>query len=247
MRKLVAALACRAHGTRLYGKPLQALDVARQISVLDYMIAFVQSEPAIADVVLGVAHGVENEPFHAIAQRHGIPSIRGDETDVLQRLIQCGEAAGATDVFRITTESPFIYFEPIPDAWARHVANGNDITALAGVPDGPGFEMIRLDALQRSHARGEARHRSELCTLFIREHQAEFRVETIEAPPEVNRMDLRLTIDYPEDLVLCRRVYEALADQAPRIPLVRIVEFVDAHPELKQLVQPYAAMERWFK
>lgn len=247
MRKLVAALACRAHGTRLYGKPLQALDIARQMSVIDYMIDFVKSEPTIDDVVLGVAVGVENEPFHAIAARHGIMSIRGDETDVLHRLILCGEAGGGTDVFRVTTESPFIYFEPIPDAWARHVANGNDITALAGVPDGPGFEMIRLEALKRSHAEGEDRHRSELCSLYIREHQDQFRVETIEAPASVNRMDLRLTIDYPEDLVLCRRVYEALKDQAPRIPLERIVQFLDARPELKGLVQPYAAMERWFK
>lgn len=247
MRKLVAALACRAHGTRLYGKPLQALDVAKQISVIDYMITFVQSEPTISEVVLGVAEGPENEPFHDVAKRHGIKSIVGDEADVLHRLILCGQAGGGTDVFRITTESPFIYFEPIPDAWARHLKNDNDITALAGVPDGPGFEMIRLEALERSHANGEDRHRSELCSLYIREHQDEFRVETIEAPPEVNRMDLRLTIDYPEDLVLCRRIYEALQAEAPRIPLRKIVEFVDAHPELQQLVQPYCAFERWFK
>lgn len=246
-RKLVAALACRAHGTRLYGKPLQALDVAKQISVIDYMIEFVKSEPTIDDVVLGVSHGVENEPFHAIAARHGIRSIRGDEKDVLHRLILCGEAADGTDVFRITTESPFIYFEPIPDAWRRHVANGNDVTALAGVPDGPGFEMIRLDALRTSHERGDDRHRSELCTLYIREHQEDFRVETIEAPPPVDRMDLRLTIDYPEDLVLCRRVYEALKEQAPRIPLADIVEFLDQHPELTALVQQYSAMGRWYK
>jgi spore coat polysaccharide biosynthesis protein SpsF len=247
MRRLVAALACRAHGTRLYGKPLQALDVQKQISVIDYMIRFVQSEATIADAVLGVATGVENEPFHAIAARHGIRSIRGDETDVLHRLISCGEAAEATDVFRITTESPFIYFEPIPEAWSRHVSSGNDVTALAGVPDGPGFEIIRLDALKRSHALGEDRHRSELCTLYIREHRDDFCVETIEAPPPVNRMDLRLTIDYPEDLVLCRHVYEAFKELAPRIPLDRIVAFLDGRPDLLELVRPYSAMERWFK
>jgi spore coat polysaccharide biosynthesis protein SpsF len=247
MRTLVATLACRAHGTRLYGKPLQALDVARQISVLDYMIAFIKSEPTIAEAVLGVAEGIENEPFHAIATRHGLRSIRGDERDVLQRLILCCRAAGGTDAFRVTTESPFTYFEPIAEAWRRHVEHGNDVTAIAGVPDGPVFEIIRLEALERSHALGDARHRSELCTLYIREHQQDFRVETIEAPAAVNRMDLRLTIDYPEDLVVCRRVYEAFKDLAPRIPLDRIVQFLDANVELKQLVQPFAAMERWFK
>lgn len=244
MRRLVAALACRAHGTRLYGKPLQPLDVEQQIAVIEYMIEFVKSEPTIDAVVLGVAAGEENEPFHAIAKRHGITSVRGDVDDVLQRLIACGRAGGGTDVFRITTESPFIYFEPIPDAWRRHVAHGNDVTALAGVPDGPGFEMIRLDALEASHERGGP---AEHVTQYIRDHQEEFTVETIEATPPVNRMDIRLTIDYPEDLVLCRRVYAEFKALAPRIPLSNIIEFVDAHPDLKRLVEPYHSWGRWYK
>ena len=37
-RKLVAALACRNQGTRLYGKPLQNLDIDKGITILDYMI-----------------------------------------------------------------------------------------------------------------------------------------------------------------------------------------------------------------
>src|SRR5687767_6291876 len=99
MRKLVAALACRAGGSRLYGKPLQMLDVERGVTVLEHMIAWIRTEPAIAGIVLGVAEGPENEPFHALARKHGVGSITGDETDVLSRLIRCGEAGGATDVF----------------------------------------------------------------------------------------------------------------------------------------------------
>ena len=64
MKKLVAALACRAGGSRLYGKPLQNLDVERNLTVLDHMIQLVQTESSIAEVVLGVSEGPENEPFH---------------------------------------------------------------------------------------------------------------------------------------------------------------------------------------
>ena len=247
MRTLVAALACRAGGSRLYGKPLHNLDIEQRITVLDYQIAFLRTQPEIADIVIGVAEGLENDPFHRIARRHGLASIVGDETDVLMRLIQCGEARDASDVFRITTESPFIYFEPIPDAWRRHVAHGNDVTSVSGVPDGPGFEILALDALRRSHRLGDSRHRSELVTLYIREHQDDFKVETLEAPPDVNRMDVRLTIDYPEDLVVCRRIYERFKAEAPRIPLAEIVEFWDANPDLAALVKPYVAWERWYR
>ena len=139
MRRLVAALACRVNGSRLYGKPLQLLDGPRNVSVLDHMIALYRTEPAIADIVLGVADGPANEPFHQTARTHNIRSIRGDEKDVLQRLIQCAEAAGGTDVFRVTTESPFIYYEAIEEVWRRHVADGNDVTVIDGLPEGSHF------------------------------------------------------------------------------------------------------------
>lgn len=248
MRKLVGALACRAGGSRLYGKPLQNLDIERKVTVLEYMVACLRTEPSIDEIVLGVSEGAENEPFHAIARRLGLRSIKGDEIDVLSRLIQCGEAAGGTDVFRVTTESPFFYFESIADAWARHRAKGNDVTTtIAGLPDGAGFEIIRIEALRRSHERGDARHRSELCTLYVEEHPKEFQVDVIEVSPELQRLDIRLTIDYPEDLVLCRCVYEELKDLAPRIPLRHIIEFLDAHPDIQALVKPYVAGVRSYR
>jgi spore coat polysaccharide biosynthesis protein SpsF len=194
-----------------------------------------------------VAEGGENEPFHAIARKRGIRSISGDEEDVLSRLIQCGDAAGATDVFRTTTESPFTYFEAIAAAWEQHCASGNDVTNLSALPDGSGFEIIAMDALRRSHRQGERRHRSELCTLYVREHRDQFRVDVILPPRELRRPEVRLTIDYPEDLVLCRRIAEHFRDLAPRIPLARIIAFVDARPDLTALVAPFVMTEPWYE
>ena len=47
MRKLVAALACRVTGNRLYGKPLQNLDTKAGITILDHMIDLLQTVSAI--------------------------------------------------------------------------------------------------------------------------------------------------------------------------------------------------------
>ena len=246
MRTLVAALACRINGSRLFGKPVQALDIGRQVSVLEHMIAMLRTEPVISSIVLGVAEGRDNAIFHDIAARHGVAAIRGSERDVLQRLIQCADAVQATDVFRVTTESPFTYLDPIATAWRRHVEHGHDATVIDGVPEGTAFEIFTLEALRRSHAAGSDRHRSELCSLYIREHRDRFRVEVVPVPAEVARMDLRLTIDYPEDLVLCRRVYAALAEHAPRLPLERIIAFLDGEPALTALVAPYVVQKRLY-
>ena len=158
MRKLVAALACRAAGVRLYGKPLQLLDVEGEVSILDHLISLLSTEECIREIVLGVSDGAENRVFHDIAERRGIRSISGDEYDVLDRLILCGQASNATDVFRVTTESPFVFFELISEVWRRHVANQNDVTVTDGLPEGSHFEVFSLDALQRSHDKGDRRH-----------------------------------------------------------------------------------------
>jgi len=237
MRKLVAALACRTGSTRLYAKPAQFLDVEYTVTLLGHLIRLLQSESAIGEVVLGVAEGSSNEVFHEIARSENIVSIRGSEADVLKRLIHCGEAVGGTDIFRVTTESPFIYFDPISKAWEHHVSNNNDATVTDCLPEGTHFEIFTLEALNRSWAAGGMA--SEFCNRYICTNPSEFKIEVIPVPEHLLRMDIRLTVDYPEDLVLCRRVYEHLKSYAPRIPLAEIIKFLDARPDLGALVEPY--------
>ena len=90
MRRLAAALACRVGGRRLYGKPLQHLDIDNGVTILDHIVSVLKAIPPIDHIVLGIAEGRENEPFVDLAEAHGIDYIIGDEQDVLGRLIECG-------------------------------------------------------------------------------------------------------------------------------------------------------------
>ena len=161
-RRLVAAIACRNQGSRLYGKPLQNLDVTNGTRILDNILDCLRSIDAIDEIVLGISEGVENEIFKKVAEQQKISFIVGDETDVLARLVACGRLAGATDIFRVTSESPYLYFEPVEDLWRRHQVERADATFMDDVIDGCGFEIIALKALEESHAKGESKHRSEL-------------------------------------------------------------------------------------
>lgn len=238
-RKLVAVLACRNTGSRLYGKPMQNLDVDRKITILDHIIACLKSISAISDVVLAIADGPENLGFVKVAEKHQIGHGFGDEEDVLMRLIKGARAMRATDIFRVTSESPFVYFEAIDELWRIQVNGGYDCVFLDDIIQGCGFEILRLSALERSHREGDPKHRSELCTLYIREHADEFRISRHRPPDSYIRKDLRLTVDYPEDLVVCRSVYMQLQNVAPRIPLSEIIKFLDNSPDLKKLIAPY--------
>lgn len=238
-RRLVAALACRNQGSRLYGKPLQNLDVALGVRIIDNIIDCLNSLECIDEIVLGISEGVDNEVFKGIAEKKGLRYIVGDEQDVLSRLVKCGQLASATDIFRVTSESPFLYYDQVTTLWEKHKLENADATFMDDVIDGCGFEILSLKSLEESHLNGEERHRSELCTLYIRENYKKYHIIKALPPESLIRKDLRLTVDNPEDLVVCRAVYSRFKEIAPRLPVQEIVKFLDDNPSLKELIAPY--------
>ena len=63
---------------------------------------------------------------------------------------------------------------------------------------------------------------------------------------------MRLTVDYPEDLALCRIIYKKFIKDAPLFRLEKIVKFLDKNPNLKNMVKPYvkrgySTMYKWGK
>lgn len=249
-RKLTAALAVRLSSTRLFGKPLQNLDVKANKTILQHLVECVRSIECVDEIVLGIADGPGNEIYEGIARSLGIMTIYGPQDDVLARLIACGEAAGATDVLRLSSESPFLYFEALESAWKMYCESGHGALFLDNIIDGCGFEILSLEALRRSHEEATREEHFEHCSMYIRENHEIFGAVQITGPAHLDRRDLRLTVDTPEDLFICRHIFAALKHTSPRIALDDIVKFLDQNPHLISLTAPltepgYRSMFVW--
>lgn len=231
--KIVATLACRNNSRRLYGKPLQLLE---NVTVVDYIINNLKARPEISAVVLAISESRGNESFIDVAERNNINYVLGDDRDVLLRLIRACELEGGDTVYRVTTESPFGYLEGLPEAVASHEKLHADYTAHGNLPDGVMFELIRLNALKISHRDGEYKHRSELVSLYINEHPELFKKNILEIQKEWQRPDYRLTIDFPEDLILCRKIIRYFGGDQHAIPYTQLIRFLDENPQLRALV-----------
>lgn len=238
MRKLVLALACRNDGSRLYGKPLQNLDVLSGYRIIDNIIKLINEINCVDEIVLGISKGDENKDYILYAKKNNLKFIKGDKIDVLSRLIKCGKKVGATDILRITSESPFPYVEKIPELWDYHCKNNNDATFLDEIIDGCGFELIKLSKLIESHTKGKKKHRSEMCTLYLRENIKNYKIQIFKPSKNLIRKDIRLTVDNPEDLILCRAIYKKFKNKK-NFSLDKIVKFIDKTPKLKNLVLKY--------
>ena len=72
--------------------------------------------------------------------------------------------------------------------------------------------------------------------MFIFENPDVFKIEQIQAPSELARPDIRLTVDTPEDLIVVRTVYAALEPEFGTMPpLLEIIKYLDSHEELRSL------------
>jgi spore coat polysaccharide biosynthesis protein SpsF len=237
-RQLIAALPCRCNSTRLWGKPLQPL--APGLPIAEHLARSLRRFACVADVRLAIARGPGEGALIDLAERSGLEYLLGAEDDVLGRVIATAREAGATDVLRKTSEDPFFDISMLEPAWRRHLEHDNDVTALDLAPEGAAFEIFTLAALERCHELGSEEDREHIAN-YARFHQAEFAIEILRPEPACRRMDLRLTVDNPEDLIVCRAVFRGLRGHERLIPLREIVRFLDDRPELSDLVRPFAS------
>lgn len=234
--KVVATLACRVQSKRLYAKPLQFIDIDQEISILEYLASFLKTYKNIHEIVFAISNGEENSPFYRLAKKMNVPYIVGSEYDVQERLILAADKVKGDIIYRVTTECPFIYMDTFDKVLKKHLDNQASLTVIEGLPEGTYYEIITLKDIKRAHREGEKRHRSELCTLYMAENPDKFLIQRIKIEdPNLNRPDIRLTVDYPEDLIVVRQVYSALKKNDTFIGIQEIIDFLDKNQKLNQV------------
>lgn len=188
-------------------------------------------------VVLATSAQAENAPLAELAARIGLSAYRGDEDDVLRRTVDCARHVGADHVVRVTGDNPLTDLETLERLVSLHREAGADYTYVPGEALLMGIlpEVISREALEVSWERGDARHRSELITLYIKEHPGEFEICTAELPEGLYRPDLRLTVDEAEDVALMQAVFERLAAPGKIVSTREVIALLDREPGLARM------------
>lgn len=232
--RVVIVVSARMASTRCPGKALAPLAGRPLLEVLLERMASVRGVDG-----LGLATSVrpENDPLVEVARGAGVDVFRGEEDDVLRRHVDCARAWGADHVVRVTGDNPLTDVETTERLVALHRRAGADYTYVPGEALLMGIlsEVISRDALERSWDRGEARHRSELVTLYIKEHPQEFVIATGELAPDLYRPEYRLTVDEPEDVTLMQEVFARLAAPGRRVLTRDAITLLDGEPALARI------------
>ncbi len=227
-------VSARMASSRRPGKALA--DLAGR-PLLEVLLERMRTVGDVSGVALATSVRPENDALAAVAERLGVPVFRGDEDDVLRRHLDCARRLGADHVVRVTGDNPLTDVETAEALVAQHLAFGADYTYVPGdaVLMGVLSEVISTDALARAWDRGDARHRSELMTLYMKEHPAEFRIALGALPAGLYRPRYRLTVDEPEDVALMQALFARLARPRHVVTTREALALLDAEPSLASI------------
>jgi spore coat polysaccharide biosynthesis protein SpsF len=232
--RVFVAVSARMASSRCPGKAMALLAGRPLLAVLLERMAAARG---VEGVVLATSASPENDVLVRLAEALGVRTFRGDEEDVLGRHVACARAVGADHLVRVTGDNPLTDLETLEALVALHVARGADYTYVPGDALLMGIlsEVVSRIALERSWERGEARHRSELVTLYLKEHPEEFRVATGTLPDGLYRPEYRLTVDEADDVTLMQEIFGALAVPGRLVTTREAIALLDRRPELARI------------
>lgn len=213
---------------------MQYIDVENKITILEYLVSYLKQSEVIDRIILAVPQNEENSVFKRVAHKNGWEISFGDEVDMLGRMLDAAKAFSTEIIFQGSTESPFLFNLGLDSHIREHIKSDFDYTHVASIPEGAGYAIYKTEALARSHKFGNARHRSELVSSYIFDHQEEFKIRKIIPDTFLQRPEVRVTVDYPEDLVFCRQVYQAMSGEKKLIEIADIIDFWDKHPNIRK-------------
>ena len=225
--KVIGVITARMSSQRLPGKAMK--DIAGK-SAFAHHVERLSSVELLDGIYLATSSdGVKNLPLIEEAERLGVPYYEGEKEDVLERHERIIGMTGAAAVIRVTCDMPLFdiptltqYIQEFHDSRPHYIYPANCNLLL-----GTMCELISSEAIQRSHRF----YRGPALAQYIVENPAEFEMREVMIRNDICRTDVRLDLDYPEDLELIRRIYEALYKDKP-IPLEEVYEFLDSNPEL---------------
>ena len=202
------------------------------------ILADLGGRPMLAQIVrrcraTGLAVTVSCPPDDALELAKALPGVdvvAGPETDILMRLLLVAAHAKATHVVRVTADCPLVPHDLIKAAvqgmkdWPC-VQNWRPRT----FPDGFDFEVWDVAFLVSLRAKMKPEN-YEYFAQWCLDHKLPNLPLTYAGK---NMMNMRLTVDYPEDLDVVRKIYEAMGEEIWESGAV--VRWCEEHPEVMAL------------
>jgi spore coat polysaccharide biosynthesis protein SpsF len=236
--RIVATIEARMTSSRLPGKVLMTADGKPMLQIL---VERLRRSLYIDDIVVATTTNAQDEPIIEFCNAFGVQVFRGSELNVLERVCGAAQAAQAQVLVEITGDCPLIdpvladgvikaFLEHFPER--RYVSNTGPEISMPWGFDVQAFWAEDLYAINADHPDDD--DKEHVSYRFYRPESGDrYKPYFIRYTGELNRPELRVTLDYREDYDLIKAVYEALAPVKPEFGAVDVIGWLDLHTDLR--------------
>lgn len=229
---VIAIIQARMSSSRLPGKVLA--DIGGKPMLL-HVVLRARRAQTIGQVIVATTTDSSDDPIATFCRAQGIPYLRGDLMDVLDRYYQAARAFGGKTIVRLTGDCPLIDPREIDrtvraffDGQVDFAANRLPPPWKRTTPIGMDTEVVSFDALARAWREAEKKFEREHVMPYFYDQEGRFKTLLVDHEPDLS--NLRLTVDTPEDLALIRNIF-AFFDDSDEISLDQVVWLLEKNPD----------------
>jgi spore coat polysaccharide biosynthesis protein SpsF len=188
--------------TRLPGKVMKQINGEPILGTLFHRLSTTKLVDA---TVLATSLSPDDDRVAEFANKREIPCYRGPEADVLDRFVGAADEFGAATVVRVCADNPLISGHAIDKAVAKHQSTDAEYTKTRRLPTP--VEIVDSSVIRSINHKSISDEEREHVTLHILNNPDNYKIETVDYRIDTN---VRLTVDYPEDLHMYRKLAHRL-------------------------------------
>jgi len=204
--KAVIVIQMRMGSKRLPGKALKLISGKKAIVTI---IDRAKKAKEASEIVIATSNKKKDDVLERIAKKSGIKCIRDHEEDLISRLSKVLAETNADALIRITGDSPLIDPKLLDEAVRIYQKQYKKIDVVTNCvpltyPEGFSYELFSRKAFQKLHKALRTNTERESFAVYVAEEKKKFPRKYIKNKKDTSH--IRLTMDYPEDLQLIRKV-----------------------------------------
>jgi spore coat polysaccharide biosynthesis protein SpsF len=246
---ITTIIQARRGSTRLPDKVMLPL---AEKPLLVRMVERVLMAKLVGTVVVATTTDAQDDIIEQLCVEHGFNCFRGHPTDLLDRHYQAALQFGGDTVIKIPSDCPLIDATVIDEVIQYYIDNKDNFDFVsnlhpASYPDGNDVEIMPLSVLEIAREEATLHLEREHTTPFIWERPQRFRIGSVLWESGLDySMSHRFTIDYKEDYLFIKEVYDNLYLENPNFGLTDILNLLENNPSIYEINSVFAGVN-WYR
>lgn len=235
---IVSTIEARMTSSRLPGKVL--LKTAGK-PLLQILIERLSKSKLIDEIVVATTINSTDDVIANLCDQMNVKCFRGSELNVLERITGAARSAVTDILVQITGDCPLIdpilvdeainiFIQRFPDI--RYVSNTGPYISMPWGFDVQVYMASDLYAIN-DNAPDEMDKEHVSYSFYSAENIEKYKPFFIKYIGELNRPELRVTLDYHDDYTLIKEAYESLHENKPDFTAIDVIRWLDKNPVLR--------------